>query len=65
MQHTVVVLPPTPLHVVLLLQGEGLRRRQLLQLRGLHPLVIPNADYRRERRVMKMKKTLYLGASLR
>lgn len=38
---TVVVLSPALLHEVLLLQRERLRRRQLLQLRTLHPLMIP------------------------
>lgn len=38
---TVVVFPPALLHVVLLFQGQRLWSRQLLQLRRLHPLMIP------------------------
>lgn len=39
---TVIIFPPALLHVVLLLQRQRLWSGQLLQLRRLHPLMIPD-----------------------
>lgn len=52
---TVLVLPPAPLHVVLLLQGQRLWGCQLLQLRRLHPFVIPD---RRTGRMLKLNQSV-------